>query len=72
LKKIITPSPAKCSSVPLVAGDELAERGVVRAEHVEEVLGSRRLSECGEVAKIAKEAGDIGTVAGKKLLTIGR
>src|SRR6266487_3671598 len=56
----------------LVARDELPERGVVLAQHIEEVFGSCRLRECREVADIAEEAGDVRAVPRQKLLTIGR
>src|SRR5205823_1167303 len=55
-----------------VGGNQLAERLVVRTQHLEQLLRRSRLREGREAAKIAEQARDVRTVTGQQLLTVLR
>jgi hypothetical protein len=54
----------------LVRRDEVAERAVVLAQDVEQILGRSRLGEGGETAQVAKQARDVRAVPGQQLLAL--
>lgn len=55
-----------------VARDQLSQRLVVGAQHVEEFLWSGCLGEGGEPAQVAEEAGDIRPMPGQQLFALRR
>ena len=55
---------------PFVGRHQLAECGVVLAQDVEQLLGGRRLAECGEPAQIREETRDVRAMAGQELLAV--
>ena len=68
MKKIMIPSPAKCSRVPSWATSEGAERRVVEAQEAEDLLGFGGLGERREVPQVAEQRGDLAAVAGQHRL----
>ena len=55
---------------PLVRRDQLAERAVVLAQHVEQLLRRGGLGEGREAAQVAEQARDVGAVSGQEPLAV--
>ena len=67
----MSPSPAKCSSVPSCSTTSAADRRVVAPQEAEDLLGLGRLRERREVAQVAEHRRDLAAVAGQHRLAVG-
>jgi len=52
--------------------DELANRLVLRAEHLEQLFGRGRLGERRETAQIGEQTGDVGAMSREQLFALLR
>src|SRR5881409_3606045 len=71
LKNTISPSPAKCSSVAVMGGDQLSDHAVILPENSEQLLGLRRLDKRSEAAQVAEQYGDVRAVSAEKDCSFG-
>jgi hypothetical protein len=72
LKKTRIPSPAKGLERSAIVRDELADRLVVRAEHLEQLFGRSRFGERRETAQIGEQTADVGAMSREQLFALLR